>query len=260
MTVILTTQEIGSQDVATAIAASLGLDLVPESQLAKLVADRMDIEQYRLRRLVAGHSPIIEHWIVRRRRLCAKYTTEVLAKLAARDNVVIQAWGTVGVQRPVQHMICVRVCGTAPFLAQSAKPPVSRKYIASVPTSWLRFFTDIRGSRAMPDLIFNTALMSVAECVEEVQRLVLSPHHQRCALSEVGSTDQMQEELGRADLTSYLRCSTGTRAMDVEVGCERLRISGVTSNEHAIAKIEERLHGMRDYTLARTPLLPPGVM
>jgi hypothetical protein len=256
MTVILTTQEHGSceQDVAAAIAARLGLDLVPESQLEKLIVDRMDIEQRRLRRRDTGNKSLFARWMVRRGHCFAKYTREELARLAARDNVVIQAWESVGAQRPVQHMICVRVCATAPIFARAVKQFISQK------SSWLRPPVDAQVNRASPDLVLNPALMSVAECVEEVHRLVLSPQPPRSAASEVSSTNDLQEARGCRDFISDLPRPTATRVMDVEVGRERVRIAGVTSSEQIIARIEEHLHGKRDYTLGWAPTLPPGVI
>jgi hypothetical protein len=46
----------------------------------------------------------------------------------------------------------------------------------------------------------------------------------------------------REDLYDF-NIPNAARAFDVEIGCDRLRLHGVTSSEEAIAKIEERLRG-----------------
>jgi hypothetical protein len=72
---------------------------------------------------------------------------------------------------------------------------------------------------------------------------------------EIGADDRVQCKCtrdnagwgGRLDRTAVrdlrLANPNAARVLDVEVGCERRRLNGITSSEDAIARIEQRLRG-----------------
>jgi hypothetical protein len=264
MTFIPTIQDNGSRDLdlAAAIAAQLGLDLVSEGQLEQLVAIRMSVNRLRMHRLIAEYNSLANCRMIRSRHRVAKYTMEKLAKLAARDNVATQDWETVDLQHAVQHTICVRICTIAPHCAQIIKQVPSQARVASKPKPWWKASKEPLARRALSDFEFGTGLTFMAECVAAVQRLSLGAHYQRAAASEPTSSDLLRKTRGRSNLTSLLLRLLAKRVLHVEVDRERVRLAGVTTSEQAIARIEEHLHGKRDCEklMSLTRVLPPRVI
>ena len=93
--------------------------------------------------------------------------------------------------------------------------------------------------------------MSVTEGVEQVTRLAQSPHHQPTATSQRIVASLLQQAQEWQEELSDLGNPNAARVLDVQIGCERLRLNGVTSSEEAIARIEQRLRGKSP--AARTP-------
>jgi hypothetical protein len=257
MTVILMSQEIASrgsgQDIAASAAASLGLEFVPEELVERLVASRMHIEQDRLRRMVAGRASLFERWTRDGRRV-AKFTAEELLKLAAHDDVVIQCWGGARLLRSIQHIIRVHVCVSelrCPRLHSMQETLVAPVYMQSLASSRKRSRPAVlweQGSgynRELFDLVLCTMSMSATECVERVIQLAQSPFHQATEESRTALADLLQEIQEYQNGIGMLADPSGPCVLDVEVNYERIRLTGITSNEQAIADIEERLRGKR---------------
>ena len=83
----------------------------------------------------------------------------------------------------------------------------------------------------------------MTEGVEQVTQIAQSPRHQPTADSQrivAGLLQQAQD--WREELCDFAN-PNAARVLDVEVGCERLRLNGITSSEDAIARIEQRLRG-----------------
>ena len=79
--------------------------------------------------------------------------------------------------------------------------------------------------------------------VEQVTQIAHSPRHQPTAASPrivAGLLQQAQD--WREGLCDFAN-PNAARVLDVEVGCERLRLNEITSSEDAIARIEQRLRG-----------------
>jgi hypothetical protein len=85
--------------------------------------------------------------------------------------------------------------------------------------------------------------MSVTAGVEQVTQIAHSPRHQPTAASQRIVADLLQQAQDwRGELRDFAN-PNAARVLDVEVGCERLRLNGITSSEDAIARIEQRLRG-----------------
>ena len=93
------------------------------------------------------------------------------------------------------------------------------------------------------DLVLNTAAISVTEGVEQVTQIAQSPRHQPTAASQRIVADLLQQAQDWRDELRDFANPDAARVLDVEVGCERLRLNGITSSEDAIARIEQRLRG-----------------
>jgi hypothetical protein len=230
MTVVLVTQEIGSRgkEVASGIAVGLGLELIPQEHVVRLVATRMHAEESRLHRIVTGNATFFERLTIDWHRL-ANCAAEELIKLAARDRLVIQTWCTPGVLRPIRHVMCVRVCAATP------RRTFGRTYFARALLSQPPSGTADEDKEAQ-HVVLNTALVSVPACAERVMRLAQSPLYRRTPASQEMLEGLLQAIHGRVSAEGI-----EPRVLDVQVGRERMRLFGITSNEQAIAHIEERL-------------------
>jgi hypothetical protein len=253
MTVILMTGEAGScgADIAAGAADSLGLELVTIEQLERLVASRMCTGQDQLHRMINGRASMIERWNSDAFRLAA-CTTEELIQLAARDQILIQSWRVANLLRAAHHVICVHICASAPPGAPGAGMQKSRGLI-SAPYRCLRIlgFASARfgdwgrisnpsGEREAYDLVLNTMAMSVGEGVERLICLARSTPYQTTVVSQSIVADLLQRTQTWRDGERALPAE-GSRALDVDVGGERIGLNGIASNEEAIARIEQRL-------------------
>lgn len=252
MTVILMTEDVNSRaaDIAAGAAASLGLELVTMQQLELLVAMRMRTRQERLHRLITGRASLLERWTTDGRRL-PQYTDKELVKLAARDGILIESWRVASPLRAVPHVICVHACASAPpgaavtTVQQTSPQPARVPHIGVAPLrqaakAWNQGPAEVRQAY---DLVLNTAAISVTEGVAQVTQIAQSLRHQPTAASQriiAGLLQQAQD--WREELCDFAN-PNAARVLDVEVGCERLRLNGITSSEDAIARIEQRLRG-----------------
>jgi hypothetical protein len=242
MTVIVMTEDVGSrgEDIAAGAAASLGLELVTMEELELLVAKRMRTRQERLHRLISGRASLLERWTIDGRRL-PQYTDKELVKLAARDGILIESWRVASPLRAVPHVICVHACASAAPHAPVTSAPhfgVGRKALGFAPL--------IQGPgevRQAYDLVLNTAAISVTEGVEQVTQIAQSPRHQPTVASQRIVAGLLQQAQDWRDELGDFGDPNAAHVLDVEIGCERLRLHGVTSSEEAIAQIEERLLG-----------------
>jgi hypothetical protein len=232
MTVVLITQEIGStgKEIASGIAVGLGLELIPQEYVVRLVATRMQAEESTLHRFIAGNASFFERLTIDRHRL-AQYAAEELIKLAARDQLVIQSWYTPGALRPIRHVMCVRVCAATP------RRMFGRYNFVRAPLSQPPSAT-AQGDDAVHHVVLNTAQASVPACAQRVMRLAQSSLYRRTSTSQE-MLDSLLQERRVFDVAD----GTEPHVLDVQVGRERMRLFGITSNEQAIAQIEERLRG-----------------
>jgi hypothetical protein len=166
-----------AHEIAARTAARLGLDLVPEQQLEARVAERLEIVDDTLHRLIAGHAWFFERWMVDRRRL-ARYTAEELIKLTTTANVVVESWAAADLLRAAApHVLCVQVSTQAPQLARAT---LTFAQAVKRNDSSLGLMRHRRqgGARQCPvlfDLYLDAMRQPVSECVQQVCGLALSP-------------------------------------------------------------------------------------
>ena len=270
MTVILVTQDSGvhGPKIAAGIAAGLGLDLVSQEQLGQLVAARMHIKEETLQRLVEGRPPLFARWLGERRRL-AWCTADEIVNLARHGDVVVESWDSVGSLCGIRHGIRVHIghcrrsagLGGAAHSCQATISPIKPE----PKQSWA--LQQGREAAVVCDLVLAAAPQSVASCVHELRRLTLVPP--LMCLDPTGATvvrfgddaepDDAGEGAWRLSQWGKVR---GRHALQVEIGSERMPLSGVASSEQAIAQIEQHLQGKGDRAAAppkRPPLPPAGI-
>lgn len=116
MTVIAMTRELGTrgQDVAARVAGELGIEVVNDELIERHLAERLQIDEEAVRRLLSGEASLWERWKVGVRRV-SQFTAEQVLMLARGGDVVIRGWGAAQLLGDVAHVICVRVCAPMPF-------------------------------------------------------------------------------------------------------------------------------------------------
>ena len=122
MTVIAMTRELGSRgaDVAARVANELGLEVVHDELIERHLAERLQIDEETLRRLLSGEASLWERWKIGLRRV-SEFTAERVLLLARDGDVVIRGWGAAQLLRDVGHVIRVRVCAPMPFRIEQAQ-------------------------------------------------------------------------------------------------------------------------------------------
>ena len=234
MTVILVTQETGSRgdEVAAGIAACLGLELVTREQIEQRVAERLQISEFTLRRLLHGTASVVERWTIGRRRLVRCMAGEVVS-FAGRGNVVVQSWGRTALRRRVRHAICVHVWASREQDTPRPKIPLCYKAQPGTRSSWIGAKC---GDPDSYDLVFDTKRTLVEECVGEVRRLAQT-------------SQLLPTSTSHGALASVVRENRIRKApvLEVEVARDRITLPIATSGEEAIARVERHLRGKKDH-------------
>jgi hypothetical protein len=267
MTVILVTQDSGvhGPKIAASIAAGLGLDLVSQEQLGHLVAARMHIKPETLQRLVGGRPALFASWLGARRRL-AWCTADAIVNLARHGDVVVESWNSVGSLCGVRHGIRVHVgqCRRSAGLGGGAHSCQATISPIAAESGRIWALDQVREAPIVCDLVLAAAPQSVASCVQQLRRLTLVPALP-CPDPFASTVAPLRGEAGSddgADGPSQWGKVRGRRAFEVEIGPDRMPLTGVVSSEQAIAQIELLLQGKGERAAVppkRLPLPPPGI-
>jgi hypothetical protein len=251
MTVILLTQEANSRgdQIAAGLAARLRFELVRKEQVEQHVAERMQVSERTVRRLLEGNASLVERWMILPNRLVPCMAGEVV-KLAARGNIVVQSWRATSLLRLIGHVVCVHVCAARsrlPKLAVNndlvAPHPRSQRSLAKVSRWWS---ADNREDFDYYDLVLNTEL-PVDECVEEVRRLAQGSQFQPTTASRAMLASLAMEAYEKS---LPIHGSDATRfapVLEVDVAGDTIRLPTPVSNEEAIVRVEKHLRGRKDY-------------
>ena len=281
MTVILVTQDSGvhGPQIAAGIAAGLGLGLVSQQELGHLVAARMHIKEETLQRLVDGRPPLFARWLGERRRL-AWCTADEIVNLARHGDIVVESWNSVGSLCGIRHGIRVHIghCRRSAGLRGAAHS--CQATISPIEARPGRRWALDQGREApiICDLVLAAAPQSVASCVQQLRRLTLGsplscldPSVPAVAplANDPGPNDPGRRDAGPDDavegpwrLSQWGKLQS-RRTLKVEIGSDRMPLTGVASSEQAIAQIELHLQGKGDRAAAppeRLPLPPPGIL
>ena len=257
MTVILMTHEAGADgdEVAAAIAQSLGIELVRREHLERQIAERLRIDEGVVRRMLAGDASLLERWMIDRGRLRHAMTEQVVG-LAVRGDVLIQTWGIAPVLRPVRHLICLHL--RAPALARECfarrSPTMGEGAMAAETHSRKSVSLPISGKLShgrsdveLYDLVITADRICVAQCVEQVRRLTLDPLFQPTVASQSMLASLMRETGRSAQPIFGLGGTRAAPALEVVVGRDTIKLRPTISSEEAIACVEQHLRGRKDY-------------
>ena len=244
MTVILLTQEANSRgdQIAAGLSACLGFELVRQEQIEQRVAERMQVSKLTVRRLLEGNASLVETWLIGSNRM-VRYVAEEVVKLAAKGNIVVQSWRATNYLRQIGHVVCVHVCAARPQLPALTRASVTVVRHRAFPcwpffASWHEF--------EYYDLVLNTELIPVDECVEEIRRLAQGLQFQPTTASRAMLASLATEA---CEVSLPILGSNATRfapVLEVDIAGETIRLPTPVSNEEAIARVEQHLRGRKD--------------
>jgi cytidylate kinase len=237
MPLIAMTREMGSlgKDVASAIAARLGKPVVHHEIIDQL-ANKMRLRKSHVVRFLDGKANIWERLTTDKTSLSIYTADETLALAESANVAVIRGWGSAHLLRPIQHVVCVRVC--APLrvrvqrmmerlnsddevfisneikLSEEAHAAITRRHFG---VNWQ--------DSEQYDLALNTERVSIDECVEEVMALFNNPRFQE--------TTQSRQLLANLALETHvraaLRADPRTAKMQVSISADQgvVTIAGI---------------------------------
>ncbi len=193
MPLIAMTREMGSlgKDVAAAVSARLGKPVV-HHEIIDHLADKMRLRKSHVIRFLDGKASAWERLTTDKTSMSI-YTADETLVLAESDSVgVIRGWGSAHLLRPVQHVICVRVCAPLTLrvermmerlnttdeemvvneikLSEEAHAAITRRHFG---INWQ--------DSENYDLTLNTERVSIEECTDEIMSLVKDPRFQKTA-------------------------------------------------------------------------------
>ncbi len=229
MPLIAMTREMGSlgKDVAAAVSARLGKPVV-HHEIIDHLADKMRLRKSHVIRFLDGKASAWERLTTDKTSMSI-YTADETLALAESDSVgVIRGWGSAHLLRPVQHVICVRVCAPLTLrvermmerlnttdeemvvneikLSEEAHAAITRRHFG---INWQ--------DSENYDLTLNTERVSIEECADEIMSLVKDPrfqktvdsarmlsnlaleHHVRAALRGNAATAKMRINISAAE-------------------------------------------------------------
>lgn len=218
MSIIAMTQEAGTQckEVARQLADELGLELVCHKLFEQQVADKLHADGNLVHRLLQGKTGLLERWKTDQGALAA-YTAEQIYERAARGNVLLCGWGATFLLRPVAHVLCVRICAPIQHRINVLMEGLgigeeqARSIIAENDAARLATMHVLAPGEADDaceyDVVLNTARVPVAECVDDIARLVGDPVLQETAASRAKLAALRREAQVRAALRADVTTS-----------------------------------------------------
>ena len=237
MPLIAMTREMGSlgKDVAAAVSARLGKPVV-HHEIIDHLADKMRLRKSHVIRFLDGKASAWERLTTDKTSISI-YTADETLALAESDSVgVIRGWGSAHLLRPVQHVICVRVCAPLTLrvermmerlnttdeamvvneikLSEEAHAAITRRHFG---INWQ--------DSENYDLTLNTERVSIEECTDEIMSLVKDPRFQKTADSARMLSNLALEHHVRAALRG--NAATATMRIDISAADGIVTLAGM---------------------------------
>ena len=233
MPIIAMTREMGSlgKDVAAAVSARLGKPVV-HHEMIDLLANKMRLRKSHVIRFLEGKANIWERLTTDKTSLSIFTADETLALAESGNVAVIRGWGSAHLLRPIEHVICVRVCAPLNLRTQRMMQRLNtddRDFVnneiklseeAHGAITRRHFGVDWRDPE-LYDLVLNTERVSIEECANEVMALVGEAQFQETAQSR-----QMLSDLAlQMHVRAALRADARTAKMNVVVSANRGQVN-----------------------------------
>ncbi len=249
MPVVAMTREMGSlgKDVADGLAEALGVPLI-HHEIIDVLADKMRVRKSHVIRLLDGQANILERLTADKTSLSIYTASEICGLALKGRGAIFRGWGAVHILREVPHVVCVRVC--APFelrkrrmmerLKTDDESMVVDEIRASdeAQTAIIRrnFHADWTDA-SYYDLVLNTERLSVAQCVDDILKVVRSESFAESDASKQALADLALQTRVRA----ALRTDPQTRRLQLSVSAERGRVtlSGIVAESEIRACAEK---------------------
>lgn len=258
MTVIAMTRELGSRgsEIAAGIARELKLQIVHSEIVANQVAERLGIEEGRMRRFVDGSASLLERWMVDRRRL-SRYTCEEILRLAQSGNVLIRGWGAATL---LQNMpvISVRVSAPMAFRVRvmmerlGVTDSAARREIERFDAAHARAIRTTFGideeNLLLYDVVFNTERLAVDACVGAVCELARQSTFRDSWSTRSALANRLLEAEIHSALTDEIGIGMAPTGVQVKAMDGRVTLTATSSNGNLRRKAEKvaaRIAGVR---------------
>jgi cytidylate kinase len=228
MPLIAMTREMGSlgKDVASAIGARLGKPVV-HHEIIDHLANKMRLRKSHVVRFLDGKANIWERLTTDKTSLSIYTADETLALAESNNVAVIRGWGSAHLLRPIQHVVCVRVCAPMKVRVQRMLERLSTDDEDFV-TNEIKMSEEAHAAitrrhfginwqdSEQYDLVLNTERVSIEECAEEVLALYQDPQFQETAQSR-----QMLANLAlETHVRAALRADPRTMKMHISINAD----------------------------------------
>lgn len=237
MPLIAMTREMGSlgKDVASAISERLGKPVVHHEIIDQL-ANKMRLRKSHVVRFLDGKANIWERLTTDKTSLSIYTADETLALAESNNVAVIRGWGSAHLLRPIQHVICVRVCAPMKIRVQRMMERLNSDDEAFI-TNEIKLSEEAHAAitrrhfgvnwqdSEQYDLVLNTERVSIDECADEVLSLVDNPQFQESTQSV-----QMLANLAlETHVRAALRADSRTEKMHIAISADQgvVTIAGI---------------------------------
>lgn len=229
MPLIAMTREMGSlgKDVASNLAARLGKPVV-HHEIIDHLANKMRLRKSHVVRFLDGKANIWERLTTDKTSLSIYTADETIALAEAGTVSVIRGWGSAHLLRPIQHVVCVRVCAPMKLRVQRMMTRLNSDDDAFI-TNEIKLSEEAHAAITRRhfgvnwqnpeeyDLVLNTERVSIDECVDEVMALVNNPAFQE-------SPDSLQKLANLAletHVRAALRADPRTEKMQIAITADQ---------------------------------------
>jgi cytidylate kinase len=249
MAIVAMTREMGSlgKDVAAGLAQELGLPVV-HHEIIDSLADKMRLRKSHVIRLLDGQAGILERLTADETSLSI-FTEDELCSLAMRGKgAVIRGWGATHLLRRVPHVVRVRVCAPHALRHQRMLARLRTDDDAFVDEElrrsdeaqgaiMRRYFNVDWADSSHYDVVLNTERVTVAQCVEEILKLVRSAEFAESDASHRALADVALQSKTRAALRADPRTRSARIVVAVEAAVATL--GGLVDDEEQLAAAGE---------------------
>jgi cytidylate kinase len=258
MTVVAITREMGTlgKDVATGLGEALGLPVIYHEIIDHL-ADRTRMRKSHVVSFLEGKQGLLERLTTDQLSLRILTADEILSLAASGEPVILRGWGATSLLKDVPH--AVRVCVSASRRTRvkrmmerldtadqdQVERIVDHNDEAAQAVMRRHFHIDTRDINEY-DMGFNTDRVKVAQCVDEIAKLVKS--------DEFAETDDSRRALNDAATAYHVRAAIRTHGATshckVRVTAKegRVVLEGVVDRieqSEACSNITARLKGVK---------------
>jgi cytidylate kinase len=259
MPLIAMNREMGSlgKDVAKGLSEALGLK-VQHHEIIDQIANRARIRKSHVVSFLEGTQGFLERLTVDSLKLRILTADEILSLAETSGGIILRGWGATSLLKDVPH--AVRVCVSASRRErvkrmmirldttekQDAERLVRENDEAAQAVMRRHFHIDVRDINEY-DVGFNTDRMSVAQCTDDILKMVKSP--------QFAETDESRAQLRDVAIASHVRAALRTHAatahcwVRVSAKAGRVTLEGNVDGREQVetcAEIASRIKGVAE--------------